>query len=199
MASQVEIANLAAIRIGTASRITSLDDNRTVARTLKAVWGAERRACLRDGSFNFATRTRDLAALDPATLEGGAVPLPWSAAFELPSDALRLLELLDSGSRASFELQGRQILCDAAAPLTVRICIDVPELGQWDAAAAGAFALRLAWRCGHKIAGSAFDAQACWAEYRQAIGASKAVDAKEAPPIAHEESDWIVSRQTGRW
>lgn len=199
MATEVEVANGAAVRIGTASRITSLNDNRTVARTFKAVWTAQRQAVLRDGSYNFATRTRALNAVDPATLDGGAVPAPWQSAYRIPVDCLRLLELLDDGARAHYELQGDLILCDAAAPLSVRICIDVPELGKWDAAASDAFSLRLAWRCGRKIAGSAFDQQACWAEYRMAIGRAKAVDALENPGIGQEESDWILARQSGRW
>jgi len=199
MASESEVANLAAVRMGTAVRITSLDDNRTVARTLKAVWAAERQATIRDGSWNFATRTVQLPVVDPATLDGGAVPLPWANAFRLPPGCLRLLEVVDLTARDAFERQGDLVLCDGDAPLNVRICIDMPEMGGWDADAVAAFALRLAWRCGHKIAGSAFDAQACWAEYREASMRAKAIDAREMPPIAQEESDWITARMTGRW
>ncbi|MBX9643383.1 MAG: hypothetical protein K2W91_04685 [Novosphingobium sp.] len=203
MASDIEIAKAVAARIGTSARITSLNDNTTLARTLKGVWDAQRKAVLRDGSWNFATVTRELAALDPATLESGAVPYPWSTAFALPGDCLRLLELLDSGSRGSFEKQsdavhGDVILCNAAAPLVVRIVVDRP-IERFDDVAADAFALRLAWRCGRKIAGSAFDLDQCWAEYRRTIGSAKGVDAKEGPPIPNEESAWILSRQTGRW
>lgn len=194
MASEVQIANLAAVRIGTASRITSLDDDRTVARTLKAVWDIERQAVLRDGSWNFATRGRDLAA-EIAT-EG--VPYPWSYAYRLPADELRLLEIQNLSARDNFERQGKLILCDAEAPLYVRIVVDVPNMAEWDASAVEAFALRLAWKCGRKIAGENFDTRACWQEYREAIGAAKHVDALEMAPIAQEDGEWIESRQ-GYW
>jgi len=196
MASEVEIANLAAVRIGTASRITSLDDDRTVARALKAVWAAERQAAIRDGSWNFAA-VRDAL---PALAAGAGVIWPYSMAYRLPGTCLRLIEVLGV-ARADYQLEAdKTIVCDAPAPLYVRYSIDVPEMAKWDAEAGAAFALRLAWRIGHKIAGSAFDAQACWAEYRAAIAGARSTDAMENPPISTETEDdsWILARQ-GRW
>lgn len=190
MASETEVANLAAVRIGTAARITSLDDNATVARALKAVWDTERRAVLRDGSYNFATASRDLAARAASY----AVPYPWTYAFPLPADALRLLEVQNLASRMDYQLEQGDILCDSAGPLYVRVVADMPEMGLWDAAAVEAFAIRLAWRIGPKIAGSAFDMQGCWQDYRMAIGRAKTVDAIENPPIAQEDGEWIEAR-----
>ena len=156
MASIVSVANAAATRIGTASRITSLDDNRTVARTLKSVWDIERQAAIRDGSWNFAAKRAQLAAVvDPAL-----VIYPWTYGYELPALALRLIEVLDQKLGPDYQLEGRVILSNQTAPLNIRYSIDKPELAEWDALAAAAFALRLAFRCGHKIAGSAFDKQA---------------------------------------
>lgn len=193
MASSVSIANAAATRIGTASRITSLDDNRTVARALKSVWDLERQAVIRDGSWNFAARREALAAITG----NDQIIYPWSYAYELPALALRLIEVLDQPIGAAFQLEGRTILADQAAPLYVRYSIDVPELAEWDALAADAFALRLAWRVGHKLAGSAFDRDACWAEYRDAIGKAKSVDAIENPRIEQEECEFINARSLG--
>ena len=189
--------------MGTASRLTSLDDGTALARSLKAVWDIERKATLRDGSYNFATTIRSLAAADPAQLEGGAVPLPWSKVYQLPGDCLRLLAVLDDTARMDFEKASDGnlrdvILCDAVAPLAVRIVVD-RAVERWDAAAADAFALRLAWRCGRKIAGSAFDHETCWAEYRKAISDAKTTDAREGPPIEQDESGWIEARMSGRW
>lgn len=195
MASETEVANLAAVRIGTASRITSLNDDRVVARTLKAVWAAERQATIRDGSWNFAA-ARDALAVK---LTGAQVLYPWTYGYELPAQCLRLIEVLDT-ARDAYALEGRLILCNADAPLYVRYAIDVPEMAQWDAEAAAAFALRLAWRCGRKIAGSAFDRDACWEEYRVAIAGAKSTDAAENPPISTENEDdsWISARY-GNW
>lgn len=203
MASDIDVARAAATRIGTAARLTSLNDDTALARTLKGVWEIERKAVLRDGTFNFATVTRSLAEAVPAGLESGAVPYPWSKVYQLPGDCLRLIAVLDDVAREDFEKQSDAnlrdvLLCDVAAPLAVRIVVDRP-LERWDSSAADAFALRLAWRCGRKIAGSAFDHEICWAEYRKAISDAKTTDAREAPPIVQDESDWITARMTGRW
>lgn len=193
MASETDIANLAAVRIGTESRITSLADNKVLARALKVVWNTERQAVLRDGTYNFAARRADLAA--EADLD--RIIYPYSYAFELPAQALRLIEVLDL-ARNDYQLEGRLVLCDSAGPLRIRYAVDEPNLAAWDAVAVEAFALRLAWKVGRKIAGSAFDAQACWAEYREAITRAKGVDARENPSIAQDDGEWIEARR-GAW
>lgn len=203
MADTIEVARAAATRMGTAARLTSLNDNSTLARTLKGVWEIERRAVLRDGAWNFATVTRSLPAVDPAQLDGGQLPAIWAYAFRLPGEYLRLLGVLDEVARFDFDKAsdgqlGDVIFCNVPGPLDVRLVVDRP-IERWDAAAADAFALRLAWRCGRKIAGSGFDLDTCWMEYRQAIAAAKTNDAREGPPIEQDESDWILARQTGRW
>lgn len=195
MASETDIANLAAVRIGTESRITSLDDNKVLARSLKAVWATERQAVLRDGTYNFATTRKSLPAL--SANQAGEIA-PWDFAYQLPTEALRLLEVRDLSRYDGYELEGRKILTYAAAPLLVRYVVDVAELSLWDSLAVEAFATRLAWKVGPKIAGSAFNAQACWAEYREAIGRAKGVDARENPPIPLDDGEWIEARR-GAW
>ena len=49
MSDYVTIANMAAARIGTETRISSPDDDRFVARTIKAAWDIQRQAAIRDG------------------------------------------------------------------------------------------------------------------------------------------------------
>lgn len=195
MATIISIANAAATRIGTAARLTSLDDNRTVARTLKAVWDDQRRAVLRDGSWNFASRRAELAA----EADGERVVYPWAYAFPLPAESLRLIEVLDLADRLAWQYEDGAVLCNSAGPLRVRYAIDVPELARWDDLAADAFALRLAWRCGHKIAGSSFDKEACWRDYREALGRARTIDALENPPIPLDQGGWFEARMGGGW
>lgn len=191
MASETDIANMAAVRIGTEARILSLDDDRMLARTLRIVWDAQRQATLRDGSWNFGSRRAQLSAnANPGTI------YPYEFAYPLPAESLRLIEVLGM-SRATYQIEGGSVLCDQAGPLAVRYVIDVPELGRWDAAAAEAFACRLAWKCGKRIAGSAYDDRAGEAEYRDALARAKTVDALENPPIQQEESSWIEARVAG--
>ena len=160
--------------------------------------GIERKAAIRDGAWNFAARREALAAVaDP-----GSVIYPWSYGFELPADSLRLIEVLDL-AREHYALEGRLILADTLGPLNIRYLVDVPEPALWDAAFTHAFSLRLAWRVGRRIAGSAFDQDLCFAEYRRALADAKRVDARENPPIEQEDSSWIAARYArsayGRW
>ena len=191
MASYVEIANLAAELIGTDGRVTDPDDDRVLPRNVKQVWNLQRRATLRDGSWNFAVRRDALAAL------AEVVPYPFTTAFRLPADALRLLEVLSEGARDSYQLEGGKVLCDTAGPLYVRCLIDVPEPALWDDQFADAFAARIAWKIGKRIAGSAYDLEAGWRIYQQAISGAKSTDARENPPLEQEESDWILARGFG--
>lgn len=194
MSSETEVANLAAIKMGSSATIVSLDDDRKVARTLKAVWGIERRATLRDGSFNFAARRGTLAKV--AGVDTVSI-YPFAAAFQLPADALRLIEVLNSQARENYQIEGARVLCNSSGPLYARWIADVDEPAAWDDAFAEAFACRLAWRCGREIVGTDFDVSSAWREYQMAIGAAKRVDARENPPIAQEECDWVMARYTG--
>ncbi|WP_226019521.1 hypothetical protein [Novosphingobium sp. FKTRR1] len=195
MASEIQVAKVAATAIGSELAITSLDDNRVLARTLKENWDIERRATLRDSSYNFATRRWALAAADLTVTD--IEPYPYSAAFRLPGECLRFLELLDNVARLDYRVEGGFILCNVGGPLYVRGIKDVPEMGVWSDDAATAFGLRLAWKCGHKIAGSSFDQSTAERKYRNALNDAGHVDAIENPPMDQEESDWVNARL--RW
>lgn len=191
MSDYVTIANMAAARIGTETRISSPDDDRFVARTIKAAWDIQRQAAIRDGAWNFASKRADLAA------EGDPdfVIYPWAYAFPLPTGCLRLIEVLDS-PRDAYSCEGGAVLTDTLGPLYIRYAVDVVEPALWDASFTESFALRLAWRTGRRIAGSAFDLEQCWTDYRQSLSAAKRVDARENPSINQEESSWVTARYT---
>lgn len=190
MATETDIANLAASKIGADTRITSLDDDRTIARTLRSVWTLERRATIRDGSWNFAARRAELAA----KYMPDGVPYPFKSSFPLPAECLRLIEVLNLAARSDYQLEGNAILAHTDGPLYIRFLSDIEEASYWDDAFAEAFACRLAWRTGKRIAGSNYSEQQGERDYRTAISAAKRVDARENPPIPNEESDWVLAR-----
>lgn len=200
MSDYVTIANMAAARIGTETRISSPDDDRFVARTIKAVWAPQRQAAIRDGAWNFATRRAELAAeSDPDN-----VIYPWQYFFPQPADCLRFREVLNENiGKNDYQYENNGILANTLGPLYIKYSVDVEEPSLWDASFTDAFALRLAWRCGRRIAGSAFDQDLCWAEYRSAIAKAKGTDAKENPSIEQDDSSWIAARYArsayGRW
>lgn len=190
MASEAQILNLAALAIGTETRIASLNDGTFIANTLKTAWDVERQAMLREGVWNFSVSRTALAAeadVDPALL------YPWAARYPMPRGWLRLLDVLGY-SREHYQIEGNFILAHGTGRLPIRYVADVPEPTSWDPAFAKAFALRLALVCGDRIAGSAFDRGGVQNQFEAAVGGAKRSDGTENPPIEQEDGSWITAR-----
>lgn len=187
MANAVQIINLAGALIGTETRVTDPNDDRVLPRKVKAVWDVQRRATIRDGEWNFACERAQLPALV------GQVPRPFAWMYEMPAEALRLVELIDD-PRADYRLERGRILTNRGAPLHIRYLIDVPETSEWDDDFADCFAARIAWTIGRSIAGSAYDVDGGERIYRRKLIDAKSVDARENPPLKQEESDWVNAR-----
>lgn len=189
MASETQVYNLASKRVG-GPRITSPDDDRTVARAIRAVWDIERRAAIRDGSWNFAMERFRLPALSARPAFG------FARAYELPAECVRLIEVYGC-TRTDYQVEGGKILANVSGPLDIRCLVDVETASRWDDAFVQAFALRIALTIGEDIAGSAFDRSGVQNDYYASIAASKRVDAMENPPIQQAEDDWILARMAG--
>ena len=190
MADWVQIANLAGGIIGTETRITSPDDDRTLARSIRNVWDLQRRSAIREGSWNFAMRRASLPALNETPAFG------FSYAYQLPAANLRLIEVIGL-DRDEYQAEDGKVLCNASGPLLIRHMVDVDNVALWDDLFAETFAARIAWKIGAKIAGSSFDKASAWRMYEAGLAASKRVDAMENPPIEREESDWVTARHGG--
>lgn len=188
MTTYVAIANLAASKIGEDDQLRSPGDDTHLGRSVAAVWNQVRRAAIRDHSWNFATRRKDLAA---AALD--SVPYPWGYSFPMPAESVRLLGVLNL-SRPEYQLEGGSILCNAAGPLYIKYLIDVEETALWDDLFVEAFACRLAFQVGPRIAGSAFDKSGAWTVYQDALNQAKRVDARENPPVEMVATDWELAR-----
>lgn len=190
MSSYVAIANRAAVLIGTASRLTDPTDDTPLGRAVSAVYEIERKAALRAGAWNFAIKRKALPALVAAPAFG------FARAFEVPPDFLKLIEVRGI-DRARYQIEGRKILSDAAAPLQIRYLADIREPALFDASFTECFAIRIAITIGNQIAGSSFDEGLNWQKYRLALRDAGRNDALENPGIEQEESDWLLARERG--
>lgn len=180
--------NLAGAAIGATTRITDPSDNRTLARNIRAVWNVQRQAAIREGSWNFATRREQLGESVTAPEHG------YDHQFPLPANCLRLIEVHDLIAYSDYQLESGLILTNVSGPLNIRYLADITEPASWDALFAEAFALRIAWAIGTRIAGSGFDKAKVWQNYQGCLSAARRIDAMENPPIDREESDWISAR-----
>lgn len=190
MASEIQVYKAAATAVGSSAQIASPNDDRPVARAIKAVWDMQRRAALREAAWNFAIARAELPALTSIPAFG------FTSAYQTPADFLRLIEI-HGFARSDYQIEGRRILTNTTGPLQLRYIRDMPEPADWDDEFAEAFALRIAWRIGPKIAGSAFSQDQAWRAYREALAQAKTTDATENPPFDQEESDWVLARHAG--
>jgi hypothetical protein len=190
VADFVTIANLAASSLGEDDQLRSPDDDTHLSRSVKAVWDVERRAALRDHSWNFAMRRKAL----PASASQDATPFGF--AYRMPADNIRLIEVLGY-RRGDYQLEGPFILSDAAAPLSIRYIADVPEPAEWDDLFAKAFAMRVAWQIADRITGDTNRVQMAERKYRAALSEAKRVDARENPQVASVPTGWELARTGG--
>lgn len=187
MANFVTIANLAASALGEDDQLSADTDNTHLSRSVKAVWDVERRAALRDHSWNFAMRRQAL----PASATQDATPFGF--AYRLPAESVRLIEVLGY-RRGDYQLEGPFILSDAAAPLRIRFIADVTEPAEWDDMFAKAFAMRVAWQIADRITGDTGRAQLAERKYRDALSEAKRVDARENPQVPSVPTGWEMAR-----
>lgn len=192
MTAYVTIANLAASKLGEDDQLRNPDDDTHLGRSVAAVWAPVRQAALRDHSWNFAMRRAGLSAeaLDH-------VPYPFGYSFPLPADNLRLIEVLNIGTRDEYQIEGGSILCNSAEPVYIRYIADIEETALWDALFVEAFACRLAYQISDRITGDVGRRDRAWQGYRAALSEAKRVDARENPQIPTEMTDWELARFGG--
>ena len=179
-------------------RLTSLAEGTATAITVRDLLPGLRQDELRKHPWCFALRRARLAALATAPAWG------WAFAYQLPTDCLPLLlvgDTLESGTSelvppaVAYQLEGRQILTNAAAPLPIRYIADAPDAGAWDAAFAEALACRLAVELCERVTQSASRRQALRVEHRDAVKEARRCAAIEQLPMGlPEEGPWLRAR-----
>lgn len=129
MSSPAYIVNLAFDRIGERT-ITSLDDEGSIVARARAQYPHQRDLLLRAQPWRFAMARVALPALTDAPAFG------WSQAYELPTDALRILPLTHNGEfdgrPVQHRFEGTRILTDQTAPLKVRYVTSLVSEARFD-------------------------------------------------------------------
>lgn len=136
--NQVEICNMALMRIGHDRLISSLTEKSAEAGYARAFWDVVRRSVLRAHPWNFATKRVVLAM-------AGAGTGNWAYVYALPANCLRVLgvDLFDGGPRAPFEIRGKDLFTNQAEASLVYIA-DVTDENLFDSLFVDAMAYRLA-------------------------------------------------------
>jgi len=168
--SKVDICSVALSMLGDEA-IASFTENTKRAGLCAKLWPAALDTILRLHPWNCAIRRVALAPLTDAPVSEYAV------AFELPADCLRLLEVYGI---TDYRLEGRTILCDAAA-VTVRFVYRDEDAASYDALLTSVLQNYMAVLLAYPITKSNVTADAIRKQFSEMLKAAKAVDAQEEP------------------
>lgn len=195
--SKVALCNLALARIGTRSRITSIDEASTEAAALKTFFDAARDQVLNDHPWNFATKRQALAesAIDP--------PADWTYRYDYPTDCVRARALATTlrnidpprfKVEANPDLASRCVLADEEDAILVYTA-RVTDTNLFDPAFVVALSWRLAADIAETLSGDRPTADRCEQAYLRALATAKAADAGEQQPELPRDAGWIEGRE----
>lgn len=172
--------------------ITSLNDNRPIAQTMKRNFFVTRDALLEESEWNFALKRASLPEASPAPAFG------WSYAFTLPPDCIRVIPLTTSGDSEGypipFEVEDGQILTNACGPLRVRYVYRHEAYDKYPATFQMALSARLAMGCAHWLTGKTNFAQIAANMYREAMDKAWLSDAVQGTSPRAADDEWASQR-----
>jgi len=197
MASKVQIGKLALQHIGDRFDISDLDEETVEAEQISLVYDEARKAALRRHPWNFATKFASPATLN-VTVPGG-----WDYAYAYPSDAVRIIEIVNPLGRnlPRIEFQTvlladntRVILCDVdEAEFQYTADIDDPTL--YDPEFVIAFSFVLASYCCMSLTGDLNLKKDLENEADRQISMAGSTDANEGRTEEAPEASWITARR----
>jgi hypothetical protein len=193
MASQVSIVNRALVKLGETT-VLLITDNVKQARVMAAIYDDTRDAELRANRWKFAIKRAQLSALVETPTFGYAYQ------YELPDDYLALVQVgefyIRTGmkQRAPWSVEGRRLLTDLAAPLSIRYVSRVQDTAQFDALFVDSLACRLAMEACEALTQSDTKFQRLAAMRDESLKQALRVDAIENPPDELPDGTWLESR-----
>lgn len=195
MASDVSICNMGLRHLGL-NVISSLDENRQEARDCKLFYAQNRDTVLRDYPWNFAQKRRSLASFTiPDDYEG-----PYLYAYALPSDCLKPRKVYSPSSTTAqdFEIMraptGEKIIFTDTEEAILKYTMRVTDPTWFDAEFVASLALLMAATLARPLTKSDAAAKALLEQYRLALPAAEASNAKEDQPADEDEVPWITAR-----
>jgi hypothetical protein len=201
MASQVDIANLALTILGKPG-ITSFADNNNAARAIVDVYDMRRRALLEGRStWRFSIKRASLPVLAGAPVSG-----PYTQQYAMPTDCLRVLLAGDTypgldlsdyrlgPTDAGYLIEGRNILCDYGAPLSLKYVADIADTTLFNPWFCDYLAAEIAWTVCERLTGSDAKQQAALTRKNLAMSEARNTNALENTPEFPAEDSWVSAR-----
>lgn len=189
MASDVEVANRALQKLG-AKRITSFSDGSPNASSCAVVLEPRKKALLRAYRWSFAIKRAELAADSPAPDWGR------ENAFSLPTDYLALIKDYPERERVDrdWQIEGKKILTNDAAPIYIRYIYNVTDYNEMDPSFLEALAADIAHELCEEITQSNTKKAALLQDKKDAIDEARRTSAIEKQIIPTPDDTWITRR-----
>lgn len=180
--SEIEICNQGLVMIG-ANPIASFDENTKTAVAARIFYSLSRDEVLRAHPWNFAIKRVHLSPLSDAPAYG------YSAAFQLPANWLRTLEI----SEEEYNHEGGRLLCNSSG-IDLRYVARVTDITIYDSLFTVALSCLLASKMAPSLSGNASMQQTMWQMYTAQLAQARAIDAQEDPSPSFEASSLLAGR-----
>jgi hypothetical protein len=212
MASNVQIAKLALQHIGDRYDISDLEEAGTEAEQINLVFDDTRKELLRSHPWTFANKYAS-----PATLSV-TVPGNWTYAYQYPTDAIRVIEIVDplggAAARSRYYYRERDIpVARQKIPYEVSLLTDdtkvilsneqsaefrytanISDPTKFDPEFVNAFSLLLASKVAMALTGDGGIRDILRQGAQRAIYQAGATDANEGVTDEAPEASWIIAR-----
>lgn len=188
--SEVDICNMALLKIGAKPRINSLTEDTENARLCNTFYPHVRDALLRGHPWNCAIERKQITALATAPIAD------YDNQYQLPTNpwCLRILEV---GTRNQqpirWTVEGRKLLADLGSPKIVYIK-RITDTNEFDASLVDALVLKLAMKIAGSLTSSTKTAKDLLEEYELiSLPDAKSTDGQEQSVQAMQVNTYIDS------
>jgi hypothetical protein len=201
MASQVDIANICLGILGMPT-ISNLVDNSNFARIVNAEYDLIRRQLLEGpGTWRFSIKRASLPVLATAPVSG-----PYTQQYALPTDCIRpimagdtypgmdLSDYLMGPTDAGYSVEGRNILCDYGAPLSLVYVGDITDTTQFNPWFCVYFGAEMAWNFCERLTSSDTKQEAAKKRSQDARSRASASNAFVNTPSKNADDTWVLAR-----
>lgn len=187
MASKVDIANMALLKLGQPA-IMSLDDNSHQAKLLTQEFNSALEATLRAYPWPFATRRIELArALDKP-------PFGFGYYYTIPADSVRIIDIHTDGF--NYQIEGNQIATSSEKVAIRYVSKDTP-IERMDSLTGDVLALALAARLAITITENPELQAGLLQQYDMQLASARNVWAVEDYPQTPIEGYWLNAHEKG--
>lgn len=187
MSSFVEITANALRLIGD-DPITSLTDDTERARLVNAIYEEVRDEVTRAAKWNCAGARQVLASLTETPAFG------WAYYHQLPSNCLRVMDVLSGETRINHAIEGRKLMTDTSA-VNLVFLKKLTDPNDMDSLFIGAYTAKLAAELAEPVTGSRSLAEQMWQLYERKIREARTIDSQEGTPVEMDVQSILDARR----